>query len=72
MGKGICLRGGAYVDKLDGYLDEYREKFGEIFPMMQAENMEKALEHVKVCISKNKLASELYPEIYGALPDKFV
>lgn len=50
------------------YCDMYYEVFGQSFPLMQSPNMEKAMDHMSDCMEQNKLAEDLYPEIYGALP----
>lgn len=53
-------------------LDEYFDRFGESFPMMQAPNMEEAKKHLEACLEKGKAAGELFPQVYGALDGVYV
>lgn len=54
-------------------IDEYQNKFNEGFPLMQADGDAKIVrKQINECISKNKKASTLWPEIYGKCNDKFI
>ena len=54
-------------------LDEYQNKFNEGFPLMQAYGDAKTVrKQIIECISKNKRASVLWPEIYGECNGKFI
>lgn len=54
-------------------LDEYQNKFNEGFPLMQAYGDAKTVrKQIVECISKNKRASVLWPEIYGECNGKFI
>lgn len=54
-------------------LDEYQNKFNEGFPLMQAYGNAKTVrKQIIECISKNKRASVLWPEIYGECNGKFI
>ena len=52
-------------------LDQYREKFGKGFPLMQASldwNVVKA--DIQQCLTEGITASELKPNQYGACPGR--
>lgn len=54
-------------------LDEYQNKFNEGFPLMQAYGDAKIIrKQIIECIDKNKKASVLWPEIYGACDGKYI
>lgn len=55
------------------YLDKYKDKFGEGFPLMQANGDSSIVkDQIKRCIDQNKKASELFPDIYGACEGKYI
>lgn len=51
-------------------LDEYYSRFGKSYPMMQSPGNEKAVEHIKESLRRDKSVEELYPEVYGELIGK--
>lgn len=50
----------------------YKSEFRETFPLFQSGCDKEAEEHIDECIKKKKIASELYPDIYGSMKGKFV
>ena len=48
-------------------LDQYREKFGKGFPLMQASGgWDKIKEDIQQCLTREITAPELKPDQYGA------
>lgn len=48
-------------------LDQYREKFGEGFPLMQASSdWDEVKADIQECLTKGITAPELNPDFYGA------
>lgn len=56
------------MDQIDIKLDQYFDKFGKVFPMMEY-NLSKneAIKFIDKCIKKNKTAQEIEP-----LPDDVI
>lgn len=50
----------------------YKDKFGETFPLIQSGGDNEAEKHIDECMKQKKIASELYPDIYGSMGEKFV
>ena len=48
--------------ELDSKLDQYYEKFGDVFPMMQyCMNKKEIIKLIDKCLKKNKPAQEIEP-----------
>ena len=58
-------------EKLVALIDEYIERFGKNFPLMQAPGFERAIEHIETSLKENKTVEELFPEIYGSMEDEY-
>ena len=54
-------------------LDQYREKFDECFPLMQASGgWDKIKEDIQQCLTKEITCDKLKPDQYGACLGKYV
>lgn len=54
-------------------LEEYKDMFGETFPLLQAlGDAEAARKEIKQCIAENKSAVEMWPDKYGRCDGKFI
>lgn len=58
-------------EKLVALLDEYIERFGKPFPLMQSPEFERAIGHIETSLKENKTVEELFPEIYGSMKNEY-
>ena len=61
------------VSEIMSELEEYKDMFGETFPLMQASGDAEAVrKEIKQCIIENKSAVEMWPDKYGKCVGKFI
>ncbi len=59
------------TNEISKELESYYDKFGESFPLMQANGSAKIVKNqIKECLRNNKKANEIWPDIYGKCEDK--
>lgn len=61
------------VSEIMDVLEQYKDMFGETFPLMQASGDAEAVrKEIKQCLAENKPAVEIWPDKYGRCDGKFI
>lgn len=61
------------VSEIMDVLEEYKDVFGETFPLMQAfGDADKIRKEINQCLAENKSAVEIWPDKYGKCVGKFI
>lgn len=58
--------------KLDQLIDEYENRLNTVYPRMQMPGTDLAIQHLEVCLIKNKHVEDLYPKIYGSAEGRLI
>ena len=60
------------IDVMFLKLEEYKDKFGKVYPLFTESEPKKVIQYVDEAIQKNQTVDILYPEIFGERKGEYI